>query len=257
VNGLQSCLYVGEVVHKRLKPVQHELRYRVYNLFVDVDELPLLSRRLGIFSYNRFNLLGLADRDHGDGDGSPIGQHLRKLARTVPEGANVSRFFMFCYPKVLGYVFNPLTVYYGYDAEGGLRLMIYEVNNTFGGRKTYVLPARQDLPQRTRKAFYVSPFNKVEGEYGFHVSAPADRLAIGITLTTPQGPTLKAYFSGHRRPLTQANLWKCFLGVPLQGFKVMAAIHWEALKLLLKGLRIQPRAVDNDAVMRHQPQDLK
>jgi hypothetical protein len=254
---VQSCIYVGEVVHKRLRPVQHELRYRVYNLFIDVDELPVLSNRLGIFSYNRFNLLGLADCDHGEGNGTPIARHLRQIARTVPEGTNVSRFFMFCYPRVMGYVFNPLTVYYGYDAEDRLRLMIYEVNNTFGGRKTYLLPVREGVAQRTRKSFYVSPFNKVEGEYGFHVSEPDDQLAVGITLTTPLGPTLKAYFSGSRRPLNEANLWRCFLGVPLQGFKVITAIHWEALKLWLKGLRIQPQSTDQGSVILHQPQDLK
>ncbi len=241
MSSLQSCLYLGEVVHKRLAPVRHQLRYRVFNLFIDVDALPELARRSRLFGYNRFNLLGISDRDHGAGDGRPIRKHLENLARSVKGGAEVTRFFMFCYPRVLGYVFNPLTVYYGYDATGALRLMIYEVNNTFGGRKSYVIPMAGGLHQKAGKTFYVSPFNAVEGEYGFHLALPDERLSIGITLTTPLGPTLKAYFSGERRPLTDANLLRLFFGLPLQSFRIIGAIYWQALKLWRKGLRIQPR----------------
>jgi hypothetical protein len=252
VSEPQSALYLGEVVHKRLVPKRHELRYCVYNLFVDVDELEDLSNRLPVFSYNRFNLLSIADRDHGPGDGTPIGKNLERLARTVAGGDAVTRFFMFCYPRVLGYVFNPLTVYYGYDSAGKLKLTIYEVNNTFGGRKSYVIPVGGKLQQRARKALYVSPFNAVEGSYAFHLSEPGPRLSLGILLTTALGPTMKAYFAGERRALTNANLWRVFLGLPLQSLKVIGAIHWQALKLWAKGLRIVSRPKEKSPVIQEQ-----
>jgi uncharacterized protein len=233
---MRSCLYRGDVVHKRLAPVRHELRYRVSNFFVAVDELPALARKLRLFSYNRFNLFSIADRKHGPGDGTPLLAHLRKLA----EGHDVQRFYMFCYPRILGYVFNPLTVYYGVGGDGRIRLMIYEVNNTFGGRASYVLPAdgAELIRQTAKKELYVSPFNPVEGSYDLQVSHPGGELALGICLRKDDGPCLKTYFHGRREELTDAALLRSFLALPLMTVKVIAGIHWEAVKLWFKGLRM-------------------
>ena len=171
MSGMQTCLYEGEVVHRRLAPVSHELRYRVYNFFADVDELPDLARRLKLFSYNRFNLFSIDDRKHGPGDGTPIHEFVWSLVRAAGKDDTVKRIFMFCYPRVLGYVFNPLTVYYGVDAADRLCLMIYEVNNTFGERHSYVIPVDESGTQSCDKKFYVSPFNPVEGHYEFRTPA--------------------------------------------------------------------------------------
>jgi DUF1365 family protein len=122
--------------------------------------------------------------------------------------------------------------------------MIYEVNNTFGGRTSYVLPAadsQEIISQNCDKALYVSPFNRVDGHYGFHVAPPAESLSLGITLTTAEGPCLKAYFSGRRRELSDRTLARQFFAIPLLPFKVIGGIHFEALKLWIKGLRLQPR----------------
>lgn len=237
----ESCLYHGEVVHRRLNPLQHELRYRVFNLFADVDQLDELSRRLRLFGYNRLNLFSVMDRNHGPGDGTPVREHAWKLVRAAECGGDVRRIFMFCYPSVLGYVFNPLTVYYGLDAEGRLRLMIYEVNNTFGGRHSYVLPVGERMAQSAPKHFFVSPFNAVEGQYTFHFTAPGERMALGIALSVNDTPVLKAYVSGVRKPLTDANLLRSFLGIPLLTLKVTAAIHLHALQLWWKGLKLNRR----------------
>ena len=148
----ETCLYRGEVVHRRLNPVRHELRYRVFNLFADVDKLEETSASLRFFSYNRFNLFSVLDRNHGPGDGTPIREHAWKLVHGAEGGENVKRVFMFCYPSVLGYVFNPLTVYYGFDAGERLRVMIYEVNNTFGGRHSYVVPVGAEFCPEGAKA---------------------------------------------------------------------------------------------------------
>lgn len=237
----RTCLYVGEIVHKRLTPVRHELRYKVFNVFIAVDELETLAERTWLLGYNRHRPLGICDRHHGTGDGSKISKHLQDIAGSLSEVAGPLRFFMFCYPSLFGFVFNPLTVYYGYDTSNRLRLMIYEVNNTFGDRRTYVVPVGKSPFQTTRKTMHVSPFNRAEGSYGFHPSPPCETVSLGITLRTDEGPVMKAYFTGSRLPLNGAMLIRCLALRPFQVFKVVAAIHWEAAKLWLKGLRTHPR----------------
>jgi len=237
----ESCLYHGEVVHRRLNPLRHELRYRVFNLLADVDRLEELSGSLKFFSYNRFNLFSIMDRNHGPGDGTPIREHAWTLVLGAEGGEAVKRVFMFCYPSLLGYVFNPLTVYYGFDGEERLRLMIYEVNNTFGGRHSYVVPVGGELAQKVPKHFFVSPFNAVEGHYTFHFTPPGEKMALGVALTVDGNPVLNAYVSGQRVKLTDGALLRSFLGVPFLTFKVIAAIHLQALRLWWKGLRLKRR----------------
>lgn len=238
---LETCLYRGEVVHRRLNPVRHQLRYRVFNLFADVDRLEETGARLRLLSYNRFNLFSVMDRNHGPGDGTPIREHAWTLVRGAEGGSAVSRVFMFCYPSVLGYVFNPLTVYYGFDAEDRLRLMIYEVNNTFGGRHSYVIPVGTAFSQKAPKSLFVSPFNAVEGHYTFHFTAPGERMALGVALSIAETPVLNAYVSGTRARLSDGALLRSFLGVPFLTLKVIGAIHLQALRLWWKGLTLKKR----------------
>jgi uncharacterized protein len=237
----ETCLYRGEVVHRRLNPVRHELRYRVFNLFADVDQLEHTATRLKLFSYNQFNLFSVMDRNHGPGDGTPIRDHAWKLVRGTDGGEQVSRVFMFCYPSMLGYVFNPLTVYYGFDTDNRLRLMIYEVNNTFGGRHSYVVPVGSEFAQKAPKSFYVSPFNAVEGHYTFHFTSPGEKMALGVALSIGEKPVLNAYVSGVRTRLSDRALLRSFLGIPFLTFKVIGAIHLQAVRLWWKGLRLKKR----------------
>jgi uncharacterized protein len=236
-----SCLYVGQVGHRRGSPVSHHFRYRVYNLFVDLEDLPLLDTRLRLFSYNRFNLFSVADRDHGPGDGKSLKDHVWSLVRKSGSAAKVTRICMFCYPRVLGYVFNPLTVYFCLDADEQVVLAIYEVNNTFGQRHSYVMPMDKVGEQQCPKKLYVSPFNPVEGSYRFRIEAPASEIKLTIALTKAETPCFKAWFHGVRVPLSDGTLLRSFFSLPLQPLKVMAGIHFEALRLWLKGLRISPR----------------
>ena len=182
---LRDGLYNGTVVHKRLQPRPHTLRYSVFTCLFDVSRIDDLDKKLRLFSRNRFNLLSLYDRDHAEGD---LEKDLRKIATRSGCDRPVARFMMLCYPRVFGYAFNPLTVYFGLDADDRVCLTIYEVRNTFGGRTTYVLNAAPDadglVHQHCRKRFYVSPFNSVEGDYHFHVTRPAEQLTVGVALKT-------------------------------------------------------------------------
>ena len=239
MNRVSEGLYVGQVVHKRLTPRRHALRYTVFSCLFDVTRLDALAGRLRLFSYNRPNVFSLFDRDHTGGES--LASHLAQVAQTSGHGAQIARFMMLCYPRVLGYVFNPLTVYFGLDADDEVRLIIYEVTNTFGERKSYVLPAEPDatglVNQACRKRLYVSPFNAVEGRYSFHATPLGDDLTVGVALRTDSGPVLKAHFRGTRAVLTDATLLRALARTGWMTVKVMAAIHYEALKLWIKGLR--------------------
>jgi uncharacterized protein len=240
VTEVRPALYVGKVVHQRLQPLSHRLEYTVASLLVDVDDLQNLP---GLLRYNGFGLFGLYDADHGVKE-KPVA--LAKLAWNLMQqhGApgDVSRVLMLSYPRILGYTFNPLTVYFGLDRNNDIRMLIYEVHNTFGGRHVYpagpFAPGEESFATR-EKAFRVSPFNKVEGHYGLRASVPRDQVAIGVSLSTAEGPVLNAYFAGKRRPLSNRSLLKIFAVLPLMTVKVMVGIHWEALKLWLKGLKLQ------------------
>ena len=239
MSPVDAALYEGVVVHKRLQPRLHRLRYRVFSILFDCDALDALGRRLRLFSHNRFNLFGLYDRDHGDG--GTLTDYLGSLAARSGVDCEIAHFMMLCYPRVLGYAFNPLTVYFGLDGKHRVRLLIYEVNNTFGERRTYVLPADPQggdvITQGCRKRLYVSPFNRVEGRYLFHVTPPGTDLTVGVALETDAGPVLKAHFRGERRELSDATLLRALARTGWMTVKVIAGIHYEALKLWAKGMR--------------------
>lgn len=240
---MRSALYRGSVMHARLAPVRHRFRYRVFTLLIDLDELPVLAKRLRWLSHNRFNLMSLHDRDHGD---VGTGGSLRAWAERTLCAAGISppggRIELLCFPRLLGYVFNPLSLWLCRDREDRLRAVIYEVHNTFGGRHAYALPvaAGQDegaVAQRCGKDFHVSPFIPMDAQYSFRLKAPADAFSLLIRERDAAGEILRAAISGRRRPLTDRELVKAFAAHPLMTLKVIAAIHWQALRLWRKGAR--------------------
>jgi DUF1365 family protein len=157
------------------------------------------------------------------------------------------RVLLLCYPRLLGYTFNPLTVYFCYRASGELALLIYEIRNTFGDVHPYVLPVTSGetsdagVRQQQDKLFYVSPFIEMAMRYHFRVLPPGERVQLRILETDREGPVLAATFNGHYRTLNTKGLLRAFFALPLVTIKIMAAIHWEALRLWLKGARLVPR----------------
>jgi hypothetical protein len=240
-----SSLYVGSVMHRRLKPRVHQFRYRAFWLLIDLDELTSLSGELRWFSHNRANLFSLRDADHGDGGARPLRAQAEAKLREAGVTLAGGTIRLLCMPRMLGYCFNPLSVYFCSHADGTPAALIYQVHNTFGERLSYVIPVRDGggLRQHCRKALYVSPFLPMDMRYDFRVHGPDERLAVGIRASTSEGPILNAVMAGERQDLTDRNLLRVFFAIPAITLKVMAAIHWEALRLWLKGVRLQPRPV--------------
>jgi uncharacterized protein len=242
-----AALYFGEVMHARLKPMGHRFSYRVMSLLIDLDRLEEANRQCLLFGVNRAALYSFNEADHGERDGSPLRAYAQRCADQHGIDLSGGRVLLLCYPRLLGYTFNPLSVYFCHRADGALALMIYEVRNTFGDIHAYVLPVEPGqisdagVRQQQDKLFYVSPFIDMAMRYHFRVSPPADSVRLRILETDREGPLLAATFNGRRRALTTAALlWSAF-ALPLVTFKIMAAIHWEALRLWLKGARLVPR----------------
>ena len=242
-----SCLYFGRVMHKRLRPFTHRFTYRTFSMLLDLDELPELDRKLRFFAYNRSNVFSFLDRDHGARDGTPVREWLgKKLSERgiALEGGQVQ---VLCMPRVLGYVFNPLSIWFCRHRDGRLKAIVYEVRNTFGEHHSYVETVDQDwtegdaLIQSCDKAFYVSPFIGMKARYNFRIKPPAETLSVAIRQQVPEGELLVATQNGRRAGLTSFALLSTLLRYPLMTFKVTGAIHWEALRLWIKGARFHQR----------------
>lgn len=239
---LASGLYPGVVTHTRLKPRRHGLRYRIFMLLLDLDELDALDRGLKLFSLKRFNLAGFDPRKHGDGSATPLKAQVEAqlAAAGIAHGGPVRMLAM---PRILGMGFNPLTVYFCHSADGALSAILYEVNNTFGERHSYLIPA-EDAPivkQACAKGLYVSPFMDMDLAYAFRVRPPAEQVQVMVDVDDAEGRVLATGFAAQRKDLTDRNLIRAWLTHPWMTVGVLGAIHWEALFIWLKGEKIRQR----------------
>ncbi len=238
---LASGLYTGLVSHARTRPRKHSLAYRIFMLLVDLDELDTLAdlKRLGI---GRFNLVGFDPARHGDGSGRPLKIQVEAALEQagIPYGGPVRVLAM---PQILGRAFNPLTVYFCHRPDGTLSAILYEVNNTFGERHSYLIPAPDVgiVRQACDKAFYVSPFMDMDLTYAFRIVRPDEMVLVAVDSHDADGLVLAASFTGQRQPLTDKALLKAWLTHPWMTVGVFAAIHVEALKIWLKGENIRHR----------------
>jgi uncharacterized protein len=244
-SSLRPQIYTGDVVHMRLRPKPHRLAYRVFSLLTDVDTLPETARELRLFSYNRTNVFAVFDADHGPGDGTPLKEHTRAALSQAGLDAFAVRVMMLAYPRVAGATFNPLTVYYGFDAVGHLGAIIYEVNNTVGERTSYVVAAGPALngvhAQACDKLMYVSPFTPAACRYGFRITPPGAEALVGVQVADAGGALLRTHFRGTAVPLTDRQLGKLAIRYPMLAVKVAAFIHLDALRLYLKGVPLVRR----------------
>ena len=248
-------LYPGKVMHARLKPFGHRFNYKVFSLLVDLDRLDEAHRLSALFSINRSNLVSFHERDHLPKEGG-FGS-LRAYADDLVEragGARPERILLLAYPRLAGYVFNPLSVYFCYGDSGALTTVIYEVRNTFGESHTYVCPVEAGqltaagLRQERTKIFYVSPFIDLGMRYHFRIQPPGETVKVRILETDDGEPLLSAAFAGEARPLSTSGLAGQLARLPFMTLKVMAGIHWEALKLWLKGAKFYSRGAPPEPV---------
>jgi len=235
-----SALYSTRVTHTRTRPRHHALAYRLPYVLVDLDA-PAGAR---LFSCNHFNLFSLYERDHGDGH-TPLRAWVAAQLATAGLAEAAAHITLLTLPRFLGLGFNPLSLFFCHNAAGALRAVLYEVNNTFGQRHSYVCPvppgAAPPLRHAAEKCFYVSPFMDMALRYRFTLTPPGEAVGLHIAVDDADGTVLRATLAGTRQPLTDATLLRAALLHPLLGVKVLAAITWEALRIYLKGIRPRPR----------------
>ena len=234
-----SSIYNGTVIHKRFKPKSHFFRYKVFSLFIDLSELNTLEKKISFFSYNRFNLISFFDKDHGNRDGLSLVEWVKKNLKENRINSEEIKVRLLCYPRILGYVFNPLSVFYVYDKNENLISVLYEVKNTFGEQHTYIFKVEngQLLQHNCSKKFHVSPFIEMNCDYFFKILKPSEKISIIINQYQLKEKILYASQDGTRVDFTSLELIKSYLKHPLMTFKIISAIHFEAFKLWVKGIR--------------------
>ena len=241
---MNSCIYNGEVTHTRFKPVRHFLKYKTFSLLIDLNEINLLDKSIGIFSYNKFNIFSFYDKDHGDRDGGNLKDWVISNLKKFQIKENITNIKVLCYPRILGYVFNPLSIFYCYE-KNKLVAIFYEVKNTFNEQHTYIFKIKnnEEIIQKCRKKFYVSPFMDMETFYNFKLLNPKDKLSVFIKQTDADGTILTATQTGDKKEFSFKQLAINFLKYPLMTIKIISSIHYEALLLWKKGAIYRKREV--------------
>ncbi|MCX7356957.1 MAG: DUF1365 domain-containing protein [Alphaproteobacteria bacterium] len=235
-----NAIYTGHVAHNR--PGKHRLRYPVFMLTLDLDAVPSDLKHL---KHNRAALFSLFDRDHAGRIDAPIKPQIEAKLREAGIAWDGGRIALLAMPRLFNFVFNPLSVYFCYRRDETVVALVHEVSNTFGESHFYVLPPRIEangaIRQNCDKEFFVSPFLESALTYEFSITPPGDRVAVAMIVRRGEEIALTASFGGEYRELTDAQLLRTWLANPLMTFKVIAGIHWEALRMWLKGVRFLGR----------------
>ncbi len=241
--GLDTAsVYRAEVMHRRLFDTVYRFRYRVFSLLMDIDAIDEIAASTPVFSRNAFNLLSFHDRDHLPDGESDLRTWVNGVLAQGGIDATGLRIRLLCFPRVLGWGFNPLSLWYCETPQGQPAAVIAEVRNTFGERHCYLLKpdhAAADWPLRDSHAkdFHVSPFIDMRARYEFRLSRPDARLRVAIREFRDDRLMLVATQTGEQCRFATSELVLQTLRVPFQTLKVIAAIHWQALKIWLKGGR--------------------
>ena len=239
---MNSCIYNGYVSHTRFKPVKHYLRYNTFSLFIDLDEIENLSKNNFIFSFNRFNIFSFFNKDHGDRDGLCLKNWVLDKLKKFDISKDINNIKLLCYPRVFGYVFNPLSIFYCYENKN-LKAVMYEVKNTFNEQHTYIFKVKSNnaISQTCKKKFYVSPFMDMETYYKFELLNPDENLSVLIKQSDKDGIVLTATQKGTKKEFNMKQLLVNFALYPLMTLKIIGAIHYEALRLWKKGAKYRSR----------------
>ena len=235
-----SSIYNGTVIHKRFKPKIHFFKYKVFSILIDISEINLLDKTLKIFSYNKFNIVSFYDEDHGPRDGTSVKEWVIKNLQDNQIDTQDIKIKLLCYPRIFGFVFNPLSIFFIYNKKSELISILYEVKNTFDEQHTYIFKNRENenlIKHTCKKKFHVSPFIEMNCTYFFKILKPGDKISVIIDQYDEEGKLLYASQDGSRVELNNKNLFLSYLKHPLMTFKIIAAIHFEAFKLWIKGIK--------------------
>ena len=207
----ESSIYIGNVIHKRFKPKVHFFKYKVFSTLIDLSEINLLDKSLKIFSYNKFNIISFYDIDHGPRDGTSIKEWVIKNLIDNQINTEEIKIKLLCYPRIFGYVFNPLSVFFIYNKYSELISILYEVKNTFGEQHTYIFKINENdnlIKNTCKKKFHVSPFIEMNCTYFFKISKPTNKISLIIDQYDDEGKILYASQDGNRIDLN-SNVANC------------------------------------------------
>lgn len=233
-------LFEGKVMHRRISPVRHRFAYRIAMLLLDIDTIDTSTRNLRLFSYNKPGLFAFYDCDHGARNGDLLRPWVEQQLQMHDIKVDGGQVMLLSLPRMLGFAFNPLSIFYCFDQTGKLAAVIYEVKNTFGEQHAYVCPlnvAGQEIGVHThekRKAFFVSPFISMCARYRFRITVPGDTLNVLIREFENSKEIMSATLTTHQTLLSDMALARIFLKYPLLTWKVPLAIHWQAMRLWIK-----------------------
>ena len=243
---INSSIYNGQVIHKRFKPKVHSFKYNVFSLLIDLSELELLDKKVNFFSYNKFNWISFYDKDHGERDGSSLIDWVHKNLKKNNITTEKIKIKILCYPRIFGFVFNPLSVFYVYNSTDNLISILYEVKNTFDEQHTYIFKVEKDgnlIQNNCTKKFHVSPFIEMNCRYFFRLLKPGNKISVIIDQYEKEDKILYASQDGVKSELTNRNLIKSYLKHPLMTFKIILAIHFEAFKIWTKGIKFLKKRI--------------
>ncbi len=237
-----ACLYVGKVMHARLKPFTHRFNYNVFNLLIDLDRLDEADQLSRLFSVNNRGIVAFNEKDHGAETETGLANFIRAEVKKHKSNIQIDEIKLLCYPRIFGYVFNPISIYYCFH-DGEIVAMVYEVRNTFGNKHIYVAPVEEHqknpagIRQECGKELHVSPFVDMGMTYSFRVSPLGDALHFRILERDDTGPLLSATLKAQHKDLSSRNLAIQLIKIPFLTMKVVFGIHFEALRLWIKGAK--------------------
>tara|TARA_Y100000590_G_C15746547_1_gene1022260 strand:+ start:6766 stop:7548 length:783 start_codon:yes stop_codon:yes gene_type:complete len=240
MKNISSSLFSNIVIHHRFLPFEHKFKYNLTSCYIDYDELNLLDKKISFFSINKFNFFSFYEKDHGYRDNRNLKEFVIDILSKNSIKYSKLKFKILCFPRILGYVFNPISIFFCFDNEN-LIAILYEVKNTSNEQHTYCFvgpnfKAEKTYKHKCKKIFYVSPFIKMNCIYKFFTSIPSKELSIFIEQYNNKGK--KIFFAsqkGKKINLSSATILISFIKHPMMTLKVILGIHYEALKIFLKG----------------------
>ncbi len=234
-----ATLYAGRVSHIRHMPFRHRFDYRIWMLAADLDRLDEIAAGSKFFAHNKFGLISVADKDHGFRDGRSLRGFVEAALARQKLAEFGAQILFVTMPRLLGYAFNPISFYFCHNAAGRLGAVLHQVKNTFGDQIGYLMPVNGDgaIRQVAPKRMHVSPFFDMQGGYRFALTPPGETLTVAIQYGTTSQKRMTAAMRLHARPFTDASILRLLAEMPLAPLKVMISIHWQALKLFLKGAK--------------------